>query len=147
MTGPLEAVRTRRDELYEAVLALERALTVPAGGRAASWQERARGPVADLRTALENHVEATEGPGGLFEEIMAREPRLAHAIERLRAEHRPFLDAVDETAARIESPGDEAVVEQVRTHLLDVVHRIFVHRHRGAELVYDAYNVDLSAGD
>lgn len=143
----LTSARVRRDELYDAILAVERALAAPASGHPVSWSKRVRDDLGELRTAFENHIAVTEGSGGLFEEIMSREPRLAHAIERLRVEHRPLLETFETAGAHLGSVEDEAGVGEIRDTVLALVHDLFVHRHRGAELLYEAYNVDVSAGD
>ncbi len=144
---PLAAVRVRRDELYDATLALERAVASPARGRATTWAAAVRVRLSGLDRALRAHVDGTEQEGGLFDEILEREPRLAHGIDRLRAEHRDQVAAVDDAAARLTGINDETGVDEVRARLHDLIHGLLVHRSRGAELVYDAYNVDLSAGD
>jgi hypothetical protein len=42
---------------------------------------------------------------------------------------------------------DGAGVGQVRELVLDVLRQIGHHRHLGADLVYQAYNVDIEASD
>lgn len=143
----LASVRFRRDELYEAILAVERALTAPAAGRTQSWSSRLRRALGDLHTALENHIEVAEESGGLFEEIMRREPRLANAIERLRSDHAALMETLAKANQRLGSIHEAASVEEMRDVALVLLHGIFAHRHRGAELVYEAYNVDVSVGD
>lgn len=144
---PLASVRARRDDLYDATLGLERAVGAPARGRATTWAAAVRSRLERLDTALRAHVDGTEEEGGLFDEILEREPRLAHGIDRLRADHRDQMNAVDEADARLARIEDETGVEDVRAHLHELIHHLLVHRSSGAELVYDAYNVDLSAGD
>ena len=144
---PLASVRVRRDDLYDATLALERALSSPARGRATTWAAAVRDRLGRLATALRAHVDGTEGDGGLFDQILEREPRLAHGIDGLRAEHRDQTEAVEAADALLAGIADENGADEVRTRLHDLIHQLLVHRSRGAELVYDAYNVDLSAGD
>jgi hypothetical protein len=31
--------------------------------------------------------------------------------------------------------------------LLDLIRELLAHRHRGSELIYDAYNLDIGVGD
>ncbi len=144
---PLASVRVRRDDLYDATLALERAVSAPARGRATTWAGAVRDRLGQLDTALRAPVDGTEEDGGLFDQILEREPRLAHGIDGLRAEHRDQLEAVGEADALLAGTEDETGVDDVRARLHDLIHGLLVHRSRGAELVYDAYNVDLSAGD
>jgi hypothetical protein len=143
---PLASVRARRDDLYDATLALERAISSPARGRATTWAAAVRDRLGRLASALRAHVDGTEEEGGLFDQMVEREPRLAHGIDGLRAEHRDQMEAVEQADARL-AGIDETGVDEARACLHDLIHQILVHRSRGAELVYDAYNVDLSAGD
>ena len=143
----LDAIQIRRDDFYEAILALEQALAAPAGDQPSAWAESLRAPVEHLRGVLEAHVSGTEGEGGLFPEIREHSPRLIHAMDRLQADHDPLRDTAAALAASLDGVTNDAEVDTVREVGVELIRRLLVHRHRGAELVYDAYWVDLSAGD
>jgi hypothetical protein len=143
----LDAIQVRRDAFYEATLTFEAALAAPAGDRPADWAAALGGPIAELHDVLEAHITATEGPDGLFAEIRDEAPRLIHATERLAAEHDPLRQATAALAEQARSVSDADGVEAVREAGLDLIHRLLLHRHRGAELVYDAQWLDVPAGD
>ena len=143
----LAAVRVRRDRLYEGILDLERALGVPAGDHPQEWATDVAVVVANLRTVLDAHVADTEADGGFFDDVRDHAPQLMHAVEQLRAEHGPLLDATQSLAERSGSAGASVDVDHVRDEAVDLIRRLLQHRHRGAELVYDAYSVDISAAD
>lgn len=143
----LDAIQIRRDDFYEAILALEQALAAPAGDHPAAWVASLRAPVEHLRGVLEAHVFGTEGEGGLFPEIREHAPRLIHAMDRLQADHDPLRDAAAALATSLDAVTSDADVDGVREAGVELIRRLLVHRHRGAELVYDAYWVDVSAGD
>jgi hypothetical protein len=143
----LDAVRIRRDDLYESILGLERALAIPAGDAPDAWGAALADPVARLQEVLAMHVEGTEGPGGLFDQLRDDAPHLLHAADVLGAEHGPLLDAASALANRLAAVRTDADVEEVRDAALDLVRELLEHRHRGAELLYDAYQVDISSGD
>ena len=42
---------------------------------------------------------------------------------------------------------DDDGVEATREQAVELIKALLLHRHRGAELVYDAYNVDVATGD
>jgi len=65
--------------------------------------------------------------------VRAEHPRLGHQI-----------DALVEALAGAREPG---AVERVRDQALDLLRAVLQHRHRGAELLYDAFQVDVEAGD
>jgi hypothetical protein len=144
---PLASVRVRRDDLYDAILGLERPVGAPARGRVPTWAAAVRDRLRQLTAALRAHVDGTEEEGGLFDEVLEREPRLAHGVDRLRADHRDQLTMAEDAELRLSRLMDESGVEDVRVRLHELIHKLLVHRSTGAELVYDAYNVDLSAGD
>jgi len=143
----LAAVRVRRDRLYEGVLDLERVLAVPAGDHPAEWAADVADVVTRLRSVLDAHVADTEAGGGFFDDVREHAPQLLHAVEQLRAEHVPLLDATQSLADRVGSAGADVDVDDVRDESVELIRRLLQHRHRGAELVYDAYSVDISAAD
>lgn len=108
-----------------------------------AWNRTVVAALTELRAALARHAEFTEGPDGLFAEIKEEAPRLLHRVERLEAEHGDLENDVDRCAgdlADADTAGAEASVAAV-------VAAFERHVHRGADLVYDAYNVDISSGD
>jgi hypothetical protein len=143
----LDAIRIRRDRLYDAVLAVERAIAAPAGDDPERWAAALAAPVDNLQEVLDGHISDTEGREGLFEQMRTDAPHLLHAVERLQGEHTPLMVAATALAASLPTAHDDASVEAIRALALDLVRRLLEHRHRGAELVYDAYAVDVSPGD
>ena len=147
----LAAVRIRRDALLDAVLDFEQALAAPASDRAALWAADVATALDGLRVVFEHHVADTESEGGFFQVLLDDEPRLTRAVERMRADHVTISTTADELAERLRrvaSAGDvDADIDSLRAGLLDLIRALLVHRHRGSELVYEAYNVDLSVGD
>ena len=147
MSSALDDVRGRRAGLRAAMDELERAIAAPGGGRHAVWVRGVRVAVETLGAALEKHVTATEAEGGLLDDVLHSVPRLAHRIDQLRDEHQSLLAATDAVAKAL--AGDEASVsvDQIRDDVVSLLGGLVRHRHRGAELVYDAYNVDIEAAD
>jgi hypothetical protein len=143
----LTAAAPGRERLWAAVAELEQALAAPAPGRVDDWRARAEARLEALRAEWDNHVQTTEGDDGLFAEIMDMEPRLAHAIDRLRHEHRELADEMSGANAALGRVADEDGVTKTRTELVQLLARLSLHRHRGVDLVYDAYNTDISADD
>lgn len=143
----LAAVQERRDDFYEAILGLERAMAEAAGDDATAWASRAGTAALDLRSVLRHHITETEAEGSFFDDITENYPHLANAAAKLQAEHPPLRDGVDELVERLSTVHDDAGVEEVRAEALDLLRALLLHRHRGAEIVFDAYNVDVAPGD
>jgi hypothetical protein len=133
-----EALR-RRADLLTAIERVEMALSSPTGRQ--QWLADARREIESLRDAHDAHVVVTEGDDGLFHEVLDAAPRLSHHIDVLRTEHDQIAEAVDALLKTGDSPAE---FRDVATSLLG---RIVRHRQKGADLLYEAYDVDVSAMD
>jgi hypothetical protein len=97
--------------------------------------------VSELVLSLEAHMSEVEGANGLLARILDESPRLAAEIAGIRDEHVLLADSV-ETLNRVIANGD---TERIRRKVTSLLGRIALHRQRGADLVYEAYNVDIGA--
>ncbi len=140
--GRVETARVRRHELGDALNGLEFALTGPMASE--GWLEGVRSALDELRLSLEEHIEVTEGKGGLLEEIRDAAPRLSNEIALIEAEHDELLSIVEMAEASLEQSNDR---KAIRNRAMSILPRLSMHRQRGADLVYEAYNVDIAAGD
>lgn len=104
-----------------------------------AWLDSVRRAVAELGTALQAHVDEVEGPQGLLTDIVAQDPRLSVIAEELRNEHPELVTALDRVEQAI-SGGDH---RQVRRRAVALLGRLTMHRQAGADLVYEAYQVDI----
>ena len=138
----VEVARERRHLLGEALHGLERAVAGPS--EAEGWFDRVRSALAELRQAIEEHIEATEGPGGLLEEVQDIAPRLSNEIALIVAEHEELIDLLDRAEASLEQSTDP---KSIRNRAMALLPRLSLHRQRGSDLVYEAYNVDIAAAD
>jgi Hemerythrin HHE cation binding domain len=144
-TTALEAARGQRLSLRRAIGQLEAALTEPAVGRAKDWAANLEPVLDDLKTVFSVHVEVTEGPGGLYEEIMENAPRLANRINRFTSEHASITHQLDQAMASVRLiPGQDATAaDDLRDALVRLFADLVRHRRRGVDLVYEAYHVDI----
>jgi hypothetical protein len=145
----LEQAKARRADLHTVLVNLEAAIAAPAHGRAPAWSEHVHDALVEVAGAWERHIAVVEGPGGLFEEVMHAAPHLANDLDRLRREHLEIraelglaLDAVRVVAG---APVRES--DQGREVVLSILGRLMRHRQHGADLVFDAYAVDIGTGD
>jgi hypothetical protein len=136
-----DGVVSRRQELYDAMRLLERAVARPSG--LADWRIDIEAALHDLRSALSEHVAQVEGSGGLFEQVLGHSPHLASEIDSLRRDHRELLETCNQ-ALSMSADWDPLVLRR-RVNML--LARLALHRQQGAELLFDAYNVDLAAGN
>jgi hypothetical protein len=141
----LEAARARRGDLHRALLDLERALAGAARGRAQAWADSVRATVVRVRETFTAHIEATEGADGLYQEVLAQAPRLSGAVNRLQLEHADIASALAEVDNRLDDPMSDADawVESIRDAAITLMGLLVRHRQRGADLVYEAYDVEI----
>ncbi len=137
-TTALEAASRRRIELKEAVSATEVAAALPAGDP--NTRDRLLRALDDLSAAWDQHAEAVEGDDGLLAELTQVAPRLVGRVTALEAEHPVVRNRIVEVAHAVKEGIDLA---EVRDAALDVLVTIARHRQKGADLVYDGYNVDI----
>lgn len=141
-SAELSTVRIHRIRLREASQELEAALAAPLTGRLDGWVRQVRPAVQGIREAFSAHVSFTEGRGGLFDQIRTDAPRLVTVLGRLHREHREITTNLAAAEEQLGSRG-EAGMARVREQLTAALTALSLHRQRGADLLYEAYQVDL----
>jgi hypothetical protein len=145
-SAALEEARKRRKTLHDSLVALEVAISSPASGRIPDWSALVLKEMVGVRDAFDQHVVVTEKPDGLYEEILGRAPRLEHAITKLKGEHPDINEVITTMVARLEQVeigGIEWPLDDARDDLQRFIGRVIRHRQKGADLVWEAYNVDI----
>src|SRR6266705_5950639 len=135
----LEELRRRRAELLESMSAVEHALAAPAPGRQARWAERVHVALVELCADFGEHIDITEGPDGLYRELLSTAPRLSGAVARLTREHALIRDLLDNLLARVSEPEISEDVDTVRDRGTVLLGKLVRHRQRRSDLIYEAY--------
>lgn len=135
--GPLATARRRRAELLATIQTFEAALAVPAGDP--TWRERVADRLRLLADAIGEHVVVTEGPDGLYAELLEHAPRLVHGAQSLVREHAALLATVEALRSRVLT----ADIDRLRRWSSDLLRELARHRQHGADLVYEAYATDI----
>lgn len=145
LTAALDEARKRRADLHAALIDVERAISGPATGREQEWSSGVVTRLLALRDALDEHIEATERTDGLYDEITGRAPRLSNAVQRLQAEHPEMRSAISQTIDRLQTTpvGESWPLGEARDDLQRLLGRVVKHRQLGADLVWEAYNLDI----
>lgn len=139
--SPLDSLRRRRAELRESMNELELALAAPVSSGQERWRDRVRAALDELCADFAAHVEITEGPDGLYQELLSDAPRLSGAVANLTKEHGEIRSLLD--AAQGSLTGAGADPEEVRDEGTALLGRLLRHRQRGSDLVYEAYEFDI----
>ena len=150
ITPALSEAKARRATLHDALVHLEMSISSPAAGRLPGWTERVVKELTSVRDAFDQHVIATEKPGGLYEEIITRAPRLDGTVRRLKDEHPEITEKIGEELRRFEAVdvGSDALpLDDARDDLQRFIGTVIRHRQRGADLVWEAYNVDIGGAE
>lgn len=133
----------RRQDFYEAMCRLE--ARVARASRTQDWVESVAAALSGLEAALHRHIAEIEEPDGLFVEVVIRAPHLESDVSRLRRDHENLLSSC--LSALEVATGAEVDIAELRRKVLGLLGRLAMHRQRGSELLYDAYNLDLAAAD
>jgi ATP phosphoribosyltransferase regulatory subunit HisZ len=137
-----EELRRRRAELLESMRAVEQAVSAPAPGREERWAERVHVSLVELAADFREHVNLTEGPDGLYRELLKSAPRLSGAVARLTSEHALINADVDNLLAVASEPGIDEY-DRVRELGTALLARLLRHRQHGSDLIYEAYQAEI----
>ena len=139
----LEELRRHRAELRESMSALEEALAAPATADPVRWAERVHAASMELSGDFREHIDITEGPDGLYHDLLKTSPRLSNAVTSLTHEHAEIRDQIDELLALVTAPDDTGAADRIRDLGTTLLGRLVRHRQRGSELVFEAYQFDV----
>ena len=139
-----QKARVRRNELHGAMERLEATVAKPAAPN--GWAGAVDASLLELEDALRAHIREVEAPDGLLAEIVDVAPRLVAEVETIKKEHVDLIRSW--LRARQSLTGDGgASGPEVRRRIISLLGLLVMHRQRGSDLVYEAYNVDIAAAD
>ncbi len=138
-------VGPQRGRLKDAVDAF-RAATTATGGTRWDWCAGVGTALAGLRGAWQEHVQFTEAPNGLFDELLDEPVEVTPAIDHLRRDHTVVAGAMTRVGSLLRAPEAGPDDEKLVLALANVAKLVDQHRRRGAELLYRVYSVDLAGG-
>lgn len=143
----LEEARARREALGDAADTCEEVLARPSSSP--DWTAKVVAAVRQLSIDFGDHVAEVEDDQGLLPQLLGDEPRLAHSIQGMYDEHVDISASLAKIERLVESCGDScdaASAAKIRYEAVDVLGQISRHRQAGADLVYNAYSVDIGGG-
>jgi hypothetical protein len=141
-TSALEAAKGQRLSLRRAIAGLEDALADP-DGEAGGLPDRLAPALERLDEVFAVHVQVTEAPGGLYQEIVENAPRLANRVTRFRREHAEIAEGIRHGRDAAQAAGDPEALQALRDHAVRLFADLVRHRKRGLDMVYEAYHVDI----
>jgi Ala-tRNA(Pro) deacylase len=138
----LNAAIVLREKLHDSLQALSRSISAPVG-QGQRWCHRVDRSLLRVAAALDEHISETEGPDGVLREIVEQAPRLWREVDALEVDHTTLAEScreIQENLSRRASP------QATRRRALKLIERFEHHRHRGADLAYEAFGVDIGGG-
>lgn len=135
---PLHGLGERRVEIGSALSRLEDALTRPIGSPA-EWRLRVDVALDDLLLVGRIQIAALLAVGGPLDEAVRSVPHLTATVERLRAR----LPGIELEAEELQKGLSEMDPTETRRRLLRLLGRIIGHRQEVADVIWEAYNVDI----
>ena len=136
----------QRGRLRNAAIVFEQ-ISSDVGAKRDTWITAVSVAMDSLADAWDEHVAFTEGPDGLFEELLAESVEVAPEIDRLRRDHEVLVAHVTRARELLAQPGAGPEDTRVLLALTGIAKLVDQHRRRGSDLLYRVYSVDLSAGD
>ena len=136
-TNAVSGAGKRRRELGSAMADLEEAVAAPIADP--EWRGNVAEALETVVAAFRVHCEEVERPDGMFEEVLTEAPRLDREVDWFRADH----DRLDASLEEMTDAVRSADAPVVRSGLTDLLADLVRHRQRGADLVYEAYMVDI----
>lgn len=128
---------------------LEIALATPVAQRDA-WLHRVTEALNSVHDVWTRHIVDTEAPGAFLDELTTESPRLSTPASRLRREHTDVLAQITRAEKRISMPPNsddyDRWAEELRAELTSLLVALARHRQRGADLIYEAFDVDIGGG-
>lgn len=140
-TTHIGKVRRHRSHLQDAMAGFESAIRRPAE-HPGDWLADVTRQLAELAGALESHIHVHEGPDSFHADVLRGRPHLTPLVASLQRDHRRLSQDVDHLMRFLmdHTPIDEP---DVRARGLALIHQFSRHRERGADLVWEAFNVDI----
>ena len=120
---------------------LELATSAPIGKP--SWTADLQQSLRQLEAALKHHIAEVQAPDGLFDGIVEEAPRLQRAVSSMRDEHLEMVNSVTNTLELTTQAVDDTDRSELRDVAINVLVELVRHRQRGADLIYEAYDVDI----
>ncbi len=134
------AVHERRDRMFEATRELQRCSHAATADEEA-WRRDLAAAVTQVDDVVAHHVADTEDEGGYFEELVRESGgRLAAAVRRLRRDHERSTVLVSELRAAVDGRAEPESLRQAADELFA---QLEAHRHRGSDLLWQAYGVEI----
>ena len=139
----VEGVARIRSELEDALQHVERAVAAPAA--TVTWADEVTHRMRRLEIALNRHILEVESPSGLLDQIVERAPRLQRQVEGIRHHHVVLARSITVILHKLRTARTvgTAPTDDIRNAAIELLSEMSRHRQDGADIIYDAYAIDI----
>jgi len=140
---PIAGAARRRSALEHSMQQVEHAAAAAAGN--SGWNDDLTSSVRQLEVALNHHIVEVESPSGLLEQIVETAPRLQRRVEDTERHHVTLTEMVTTLLKMIAAARETNTppVSTIRAAIVELLNELTRHRQDGADLIYEAYAVDI----
>lgn len=116
-----------------------------AASGSSDWSDDLTRGVRQLEAALNSHIDEVEKPSGLLDQIEDKAPRLQRKVEETKRHHVVLNEMVTTLLELIASApeSEPPLTKNIRATIVDLLTELTRHRQAGADLIYEAYDVDI----
>ena len=141
--------RGDRASMLTAMHSLEAALAAGIPARETEWRERVRSSAKTLLSTMQHQSDEFEAKRGLLQNVIQDAPRLVDRVGELRMLHHAALDLLSQLTTQVEPSRSSNTLstDEVRSQFAEVISTIRRLQAIEADLIYEAYQVDLGGGD
>jgi chromosome segregation ATPase len=144
----IDTNRADRRRSLDALHGLEADAERPSPGRELDWLAHVGRALASLATSLDAQARNSLLANSPLSDIERDEPRLRNRVVQLRERYRNLLREVDRLRDELAALTPERTdIADLRRRVDGLAAELRYQRAREADLIYEAYNVDLGVGD
>jgi len=138
---PFAGVVRQRSQLARAMQQVELAAAAPTARK--SWIIDLQHSLRRLEIAVNNHIVEVQAPMGLLDRIVHQAPRLQRSVEQTKVDHAALAESIAELLATMDDTDSNERQDDIRDAALSILVALARHRQKGADLIYDAYAIDI----
>ena len=144
----LEEGRSERVRIMMASHRAEACLAAPAPGREREWSDAVYRALSLLRSSLGEATERGESAGGLIAGLKS-EGKYYHRVTQLQQEFDEMVRRCDATIEHLQSQGETEAIDysDIRQRITWLLTSLKHHQAREADLVFEAYGLDVGVGE
>ncbi len=145
----LEEGRSQRVRILMASHRAEACLTAAAPGRELQWRDQVFEALNLLRASLREAGQRGESAGGLIADLKSVGGKYYHRVGRLQQEFDELIRRCDAMIEHLQSQGREETIDyaDIRQRITWLLTSLKHHQAREADLVFEAYGIDIGIGE